>query len=350
MSSTYRVVVVDDSALMRQTVSDALSSIPGLEIVATAASGPEAVKLIAEHRPDIVSLDIELPGMNGLDVLRQTMRHNPTRIVLVSAHTTAGAETTIEGLALGALDFVPKPSIEEGVDVFRVRLRRTFRTALAAKLPQTDSAVPPVSSTQALPLRPTSLAVIASSTGGPQALFEFFSSFTRAPAFPIAVVQHMPPKFTAKMAERLNRAGPVAVSEADDGDRLRPATALIAPGHAHMEIHGDVVRLTDDAPVGGLRPRADITLATAVRQFGKNMTGMVMTGMGSDGLIGCRDAKRHGGQVITQDGPSSTVDGMPRAIRNAGLADRIGPPAFLAEVLEKTPAQIHGQITAASTG
>jgi two-component system chemotaxis response regulator CheB len=117
-----------------------------------------------------------------------------------------------------------------------------------------------------------------------------------------------------------------------------------------MEIHGDVVRLTDDAPVGGLRPRADITLATAVRQFGKNMTGMVMTGMGSDGLIGCRDAKRHGGQVITQDGPSSTVDGMPRAIRNAGLADRIGPPAFLAEVLEKTPAQIHGQITAASTG
>jgi two-component system, chemotaxis family, protein-glutamate methylesterase/glutaminase len=346
MSSTNRVVVVDDSALMRQTVSDALRSIRGLEIVATAASGPEAVKLIAEHRPDIVSLDIELPGMNGLDVLRQAMRSNPTRIVLVSAHTTAGAETTIEGLALGALDFVPKPSIEEGIDVFRVRLRRTFRAALSAKLPQFDSASPPASSTQASPLRPTSLAVIASSTGGPQALFEFFSSFTKAPAFPIAVVQHMPPKFTEKMAERLNRAGPISVSEAADGDRLRPSSALIAPGHAHMEIHGDTVHLTDDAPIGGLRPRADITLASAAERFGKNVTGMVMTGMGSDGLIGCRDVKRQGGQVIAQDGASSTVDGMPRAVRNAGLADRVGPPAFLAKVLERTPAQVHGQITA----
>ncbi len=347
MNATHRVVVVDDSALMRQTVSDALASIRGVEVVATAASGPEAVKVIAEHRPDIVSLDIELPGMNGLDVLEETMRRNPTRVVLVSAYTTDGAETTIEGLARGALDFVPKPSVEEGIDVFRVRLRRTFRAALAAKLPNSD--LPPDSPARAprpRPLRATAIAVIASSTGGPQALYEFFSSFTRPPAFPIAVVQHMPPKFTSKMAERLDRAGVIPVAEAADGDRLERGMALIAPGHAHLEILRDRVHLTDGEPVGGLRPRADIALTTAAQHYGRDVTGMVMTGMGTDGLLGCREVKRCGGQVIAQDGPSSTVDGMPRAIRNAGFAEQIGSPSFLAAVLEATPAYPLG-VTAA---
>jgi two-component system chemotaxis response regulator CheB len=324
---------------MRQTVSDALNSIRGVEVVATAASGPEAIKVIAEHRPDIVSLDIELPGMNGLDVLKETMRRNPTRVVLVSAYTTAGAETTIDGLALGALDFVPKPSAEEGIDVFRVRLRRTFRAALSAKLPQSGPDAPsPFPAARARPLRATAIAVVASSTGGPQALHVFFSSFTKAPAFPIAVVQHMPPKFTSKMAERLDRAGVISVAEAKDGDRLEGGMALIAPGHAHMEISGDRVRLTDGDPIGGLRPRADVTLSTAAEHYGKDVTGMVMTGMGTDGLLGCREIKRRGGQIIAQDGASSTVDGMPRAVRNAGMAEQVGPPGFLADVLEATPA------------
>lgn len=350
MSTPSRVVVVDDSALMRQTVSDSLNVIRDVEVVATAATGPEAVAVIAREQPDIVSLDIELPGMNGLDVLKETMRRNPTRVVLVSAHTTAGAETTIEGLALGALDFVPKPSVEEGIDVFRIRLRRTFRAALAAKLPQLGLATHQATTDEIKPLRPTALAVVASSTGGPQALYEFFSAFKRAPAFPIAVVQHMPPKFTAKMAQRLDRAGVVAVVEAADGDLLRRGSALVAPGHAHMEIDGDRVRLTDEAAVGGLRPRADIALTTAVRHYGKDVAGLVLTGMGTDGLIGCRDIKRSGGQVLAQDGPSSTVDGMPRAVRNAGIADRVGPPAFLAGVLEATQAQPRGLVTAGNRG
>ena len=339
MNTTSRVVVVDDSAMMRQTVSDALTAIRGVEIVAVAASGPEAVRVIAEYKPDIVSLDIELPGLNGLGVLQKTMQDNPTRVVLVSAHTTAGAETTIEGLALGALDFVPKPSATEGIDVFRVRLRRTFRAALAAKLPQPASATQAPTVGEIAPLRPTSLAVIASSTGGPQALHDFFSAFTKTPPFPIAVVQHMPPTFTAKMAERLDRIGVVPVAEAQDGDRLERGRALIAPGHAHLEIHGDRVRLSDSPPVGGLRPRADIAMTTAVEHYGEHMIAMVMTGMGTDGLIGCRDVKRSGGQIIAQDGPSSTVDGMPRAIRNAGIADRIGPPHVMARILEATPAE-----------
>jgi len=338
MSSTSRVVVVDDSAMMRQTVSDALRTIRGVDIVATAASGPEAVDVIAEHRPDIVSLDIELPGLNGLDVLRRTMKNNPTRVVLVSAHTTAGAETTIEGLSLGALDFVPKPSVDEGIDIFRVRLRRTFRAALAAKLP--TQGTPRETNTDTRPLRNTALMIVASSTGGPQALHEFFSAFKKPPRFPLAVVQHMPPKFTAKMAERLDRTGIISVKEAGDGDRLAAGTALVAPGTSHMEIHGEVVRLTDDAPIGGLRPRADVTMSSAIKVYQSHVAGLVLTGMGTDGLIGCRDIKRAGGQVIAQDSASATVDGMPRAIREAGIAERIGTPAALAKIVEATPLQL----------
>jgi two-component system chemotaxis response regulator CheB len=346
MTATNRVVVVDDSAMMRQTVSDALTSLPNVEVVATAASGPEAVKVIAEHKPDIVSLDIELPGLNGLGVLEKTMKDNPTRVVLVSAYTTAGAETTIEGLALGALDFVPKPSESEGIDVFRVRLRRTFRAALAAKLPQPAMDADTTGTVDTSALRATALAVVASSTGGPQALEEFFSAFTKTPAFPLAVVQHMPPKFTAKMAERLDRLGVLSVSEAADGDRLRPGLALVAPGHAHMEINGDRIRLTDDPPIGGLRPRADVALSSAVKHYGKDMTALVMTGMGTDGLLGCREVTRSGGQIIAQDGASATVDGMPRAIRNAGIADRVGRPYVMARTLQATPVHFGSLVTA----
>jgi two-component system chemotaxis response regulator CheB len=345
MTSTHRVVVVDDSSMMQRTVSDALRTLRGVEIVATAASGPEAVKVIAKERPDIVSLDIELPGLNGLEVLERTMKSNPTRVVLVSAHTTAGAETTIEGLALGALDFVPKPSVDEGIDIFRVRLRRTFRAALAAKLPlQANSSDIAVSDSS--PLRNTALTVVASSTGGPQALHEFFSTFEKAPRFPLAVVQHMPPTFTAKMAERLNRASVMTVKEAEDGDQLVAGTALVAPGDAHVEIHGDTVRLSDAEPIGGLRPRADITLSSAAKSYGAHVTGVVMTGMGTDGLVGCRDIKRSGGQVVAQDGPSSTVDGMPRAIRKADIADRVAAPATMAKILEATPLQLAGLVAA----
>ena len=188
--------------------------------------------------------------------------------------------------------------------------------------------------------------MIASSTGGPQALHDFFTTFTRAPAFPVVVVQHMPPKFTSKMAERLDRIGVVTVAEARDGDRLEPGKAFIAPGDAHMEICGDRVKLTHDAPIGGLRPRADVTLSTAVQHYGADMTGLVMTGMGTDGLIGCRDVKRSGGQIVAQDGPSSTVDGMPRAVRNAGIADRIASPRAMATILESTPIQLRSVTTA----
>ena len=333
MKRTYRVVVVDDSALMRQTVSDSLNSLRDVEVVATAASGPEAIAVIAEQKPDIVSLDIELPGMSGLEVLKHVMDHNPTGVVLVSAYTTAGAETTIEGLTLGALDFVPKPSIDEGLDVFRVRLRRTFRAALSAKLlPQT----PPEAASQeptTTSLRPTDLAIIASSTGGPGALQRLLSAFETPPAFPIVIVQHMPKTFTGKMAQRLNGVGPASVSEAGDGDELRAGHILVAPGANHIEIDKGVVRLTNDAPIGGLRPRADITLSSAAQSYGSGVTGIVLTGMGTDGLVGCRRIKRSGGQVIAQDQQSSTVDGMPRAVRDAGLADAVGDPAKIARAL-----------------
>jgi two-component system chemotaxis response regulator CheB len=336
MNQASRVVVVDDSAMMRNTVSDALRTIRGVEIVGVAASGPEALDVIEALKPDIVSLDIELPGLDGLAVLSQTMKRQPTRVVLVSAHTTAGAETTIEGLSLGALDFVPKPSVDEGLDTFKVRLRRTFRAALLAKVPFGEPEQAPAAEPVGT-LRPAGLAVVASSTGGPRALYDFFASLDTPPSVPLAVVQHMPPKFTATLATRLDGAGPTTVVEASDGESIEPGKAVIAPGSAHMEIGAGTVRLTDDPPIGGLRPRADVAMSSAVAHYGGHIVGVVMTGMGSDGLLGCRDIKRAGGQVIAQDGPSSTVDGMPQAIRNAGIADMTGPPATMAKMIAATP-------------
>lgn len=332
MTRISRVVVVDDSAMMRRTVSDVLAGIAGVEIVGEAASGPQAIEVIAGNRPDIVSLDIELPGLNGLAVLDHVMKESPTRVILVSSYTTRGAATTMEGLALGALDFVPKPSTEEGLDVFKIRLRHAFRSALRAKLPHLVAA-PDTGASAPKTLSRITLAVIASSTGGPRALNDFFSAFEVAPGYPIAVVQHMPPKFTQQMADRLDGIGPIRVSEAADGNPLRAGEALVAPGTSHMEIRGQHVYLTDEPPIGGLRPRADVTMQGAADSHGAGTLGVVLTGMGTDGLIGCRAIKQAGGQVVAQDGPSSTVDGMPAAIRRAGIADHAGPPAELGHLL-----------------
>jgi two-component system chemotaxis response regulator CheB len=342
MTAGSRVVVVDDSAMMRSAVIDALGGVRGVTVVGEAATGPEAIEAIASLRPDLVSLDIELPGFDGLEVLTRVMQRHPTKVILVSSYTTAGAETTLEGLARGAVDFVPKPSASEGIGIFNARMRRAFRSAQAAKTPVRPQANQPADSATA-DLRSARLAVIASSTGGPGALQQFFSAFATAPPIPMVVVQHMPPDFTRQMASRLDRIGPVRVAEAAAGDRLESGAALVAPGSAHVEITDGGVELSAEAPIGGLRPRADVTMRSAAHHYGADTVGVVMTGMGTDGLIGCREIRQAGGQVLAQDGPSSTVDGMPSAVRRAGLADHVGPPEAMARLLAAAAATTFGR-------
>lgn len=369
-------------------ITEALQGVPGISVIGQAGSGREGIRQIEALDPDIVSLDIELGDISGLDVLEHVMRTRPRRVVVVSSQTEAGADTTFRALALGAVDFVAKGRLDPGPDGFEARLRRTFEAARHARvLPsrsrqgdqrrtltaeqrlerarerrsaaqerrsaattparparparpvaaaRTSVAAPPrPGSGGAGSLRKPGLLLIASSTGGPPALQEFFATLTVKPAMPILLVQHMPEAFTARLASRLDQSGPTTVREATHGEAIQPGVALIAKGGRHLGVDGRTVSLLDTDPVGALKPRADITFQQAVDSFGGNLLAVVLTGMGDDGLIGCQAVARAGGQVLAQSGETSTVDGMPQKVRNAGLHLAEGSPAYLAALIDR---------------
>jgi two-component system, chemotaxis family, protein-glutamate methylesterase/glutaminase len=331
-----RVLVVDDARLVRRVIADTVTA-AGHEVVGEAGDGHDALRQARDTRPDLITLDIEMPGPNGIDVLRRVMASHPTKVVLVSSLTTAGADVTLEGLGLGAIDFVAKPSSASGLDEFRSRLEDTLAAVAAARL----SPVPARSTGPSRParspgsLRRPSLMVVASSTGGPTALARFFGAFHAAPSMPVLVVQHMPAHFTARLADRLDRTLPFPVCEASDSRPTRSGTVMIAPGDHHLGYRGGRVRLLDSPPIGRLRPAADVTLReVADSAIAAGTLVVVLTGMGKDGLEGARLIAAAGGQVVAQDADSSAVDGMPRAVREAGLARISGSPEHLASLVE----------------
>jgi two-component system, chemotaxis family, protein-glutamate methylesterase/glutaminase len=343
-----KILVVDDARMMRRVISDVVID-AGHEVVGEASNGTEAVMMAQRLKPDLITLDIEMPGMSGLDALRQVMKTQPTKVLLVSSLTTAGADITLEGLSLGAVDFVPKPSALTGLDGFTAHLADALKAAGFARLrttarPPTPTPTPtPTASRAQAPtpiaqrgsLRRPSLIVVASSTGGPDALTRFFAGFRSVPACPVLVVQHMPAEFTGRLAQRLDAALPFTVREAADGERTQPGTVLIAPGDRHLGYTGGRVRLLDSPPIGRLRPAADITLEeVAADAIGPRTLVVVLSGMGKDGLIGAQKVVGVGGQLIAQDAESCAVDGMPRTVREAGLAMVVGPPEALAANIE----------------
>lgn len=339
-----RVLIVDDSLFMRAAIAKTLAT-PQFEIAGQAKDGKDALAQIAKLRPDVVTMDFNMPGMNGADTVRELMRTQPTPVVMFSAHTKQGAKETFDALAAGAVDFVTKPAGEVSVDLTKIASeligklaaasQSRPRAAVAPSRPSGQIAVPSagVAPRAAVSLTGTStrVCVIAISTGGPAALSEVIPALPENLRLALVVVQHMPAGFTAALAERLDAASKVSVHEAQAGDRPMPGSVLIAPGDRHLEFdERGMVQLTDGPQVNGCRPAADVTMMSAAKVYGRRTLAMVMTGMGKDGAAGALAIKKVEGKTCAQDQQTSVIYGMPKAAVEAGAIDEVLPLADLA--------------------
>ncbi len=332
------VLVCDDSATIRGILTATLGADPELKVVGTAANGEACLAAIAATRPDIVLLDVEMPVMDGLAALREIRRRfGRLPVVMFSSLTERGAKVTVDALLAGANDYVTKPT---GLDPGEVadRIRTDIVGRIKALVPRAVAGGAARSAPQPpAPVRPPrpprgeriGCVVVAVSTGGPTALAEVLPAFVTECRVPVLVVQHMPAFFTAHLAERLAKTCGLPVQEAVDGSIVRPGEVLLAPGGRHLEIVGDAaqprVRLSDAPPENSCRPAADVLFRSAVRIWGAGTLGVVLTGMGRDGLAGARAIAAAGGGVIAQDEFSSVVWGMPGEVVRAGLADAVLP-------------------------
>jgi two-component system chemotaxis response regulator CheB len=340
-----RVLIVDDSLFMRAAIAKALAAGP-FDVVGQAKNGSDALAQIARLAPDVVTMDFNMPGMTGAETVRLVMQQRPTPVVMFSAHTRQGAKETLDALAAGAVDFVTKPAGEVSVDLSKIA-DELIRKLVAAAQARPRVAPPPApprssaSSSSAIRVMSTAasltspgtlprLCVIGISTGGPAALSELIPALPPDLRVAIIIVQHMPAGFTGPLAERLDAASQVSVSEARTGDRPLPGTVLIAPGDRHLELddRGAVV-LTDGPLVNGCRPAADVTMIAAARTYGRRALAIIMTGMGHDGRDGALAIKRAHGKTLAQDQASSVIYGMPKAAIDAGAIDEV---AALADI------------------
>jgi two-component system chemotaxis response regulator CheB len=331
--------VVDDSALMRQALSQMLARDPALEVVGTAADGYAARDKIRELDPDVLTLDVEMPRMDGLSFLEKLMRVHPMPVVMVSSRTEAGCATTLRALELGAVDFVTKPTcdLRQHLPAVAAEVIEKVKTAAAARVrPRPEPAGPPPTAGRPLPTAPPATHVLAvgASTGGTEALRVFLTALP-ADAPGIVIVQHMPEHFTRSFAERLDGVSTVRVREAADGDRVLTGHAMIAPGNHHLRLAREgaayLVRLSDEAPVNRHRPSVDVLFQSCAALAGPNAVGIIMTGMGDDGARGLAAMRAAGAATLAQDEASSVVFGMPRAAIELGAAERVLPLDRLAE-------------------
>jgi two-component system chemotaxis response regulator CheB len=332
-----RVLIVDDSATIRGLLSATLDADPELKVVGTAVNGKMGVDMIATAAPDIVLLDVEMPVLDGIGALKEIRRIAPKLpVVMFSSLTERGAKTTLDALLAGANDYAAKPAGLAAPDV-ATTIRDDVITKIKALVPRGMSHPRPA--TIPPPRRPSATreavrgVVIAVSTGGPTALADVLPAFTRDCPVPILIVQHMPAFFTAQLAERLTKITGTLVREAVDGTPLRAGDVILAPGGRHLSItatpSGVCPRLTDDPPENSCRPAADVLFRSAAKVWGAGTLGIVLTGMGRDGLAGCRAIVEAGGCVLAQDEFSSVVWGMPGEVARAGLADAVLPLAQL---------------------
>ena len=338
--SPVRVLIVDDSALARSVISRRLSADPEVLVVGQAANGEQALASLRDLKPDVITLDVQMPRMDGLAALGRIMAESPTPVVMLSSLTGDDTETTIKALELGAIDFFLKPAASSpaGFDGSGKSLVETVKMAAAVPRsrlgarPRQPQAVARPSVSAQRPLHhvrgslPRRAVVIGSSTGGPRALMDVVPHLPAELDAGYLLVQHMPPGFTKSLAERLRSASAIEVKEAATGDRIESGKALMAPGGFHMEVDASgVVSLTQAPPLHGVRPAVDVTMETAVRAFGAATVGVVLTGMGMDGARGCGLIKAAGGHVAVQDESTCAVYGMPKSVVDAGHADVVAP-------------------------
>jgi len=341
VNERIRVLVVDDSALMRKLIPTILGRDATIEVVGTAMDGAFALKKIEELRPDVVTLDLEMPRMDGMETLRLIMKSAPVPVILFSTHSKEGAYTTFKALALGAVDFVAKPQDAAigHLDTIADQLIEKIKVAKRAaghRLPAPVAAEAPIElGKKALSsIPPNRIIAIGISTGGPNALQFLLSQLPADFPSAILIVQHMPEGFTEMFAKSLDECSALDVQEARSGDLILAGRVLLCPGNRHMMVRrmprGDMVVLNDGAPVNGHRPSVDVLFHSVAQEFSLISVGILMTGMGDDGAIGLGAIKAAGGMTIAQSEESCVVSGMPRAAIAKGYANRIIPLDALA--------------------
>lgn len=349
-----RVLIVDDSAFMRKVISDLLQNEPQCKVIGIAKNGEEGLQKVQELQPDVVLLDIEMPIMNGLEMLEQLMKVNPVPVIIVSILAMEGAQTTIRALELGAVDFITKPT-----NIFRMN-QKTVKEEIVQKILMAATIQParlkglqsmqgPKKNTQInqrlMPLegkKTHGIVAIGVSTGGPRALQQVIPLIPKEIEASFLIVQHMPAGFTKSLAERLNQISQIRVKEAEEGDILQRGVAYIAPGDYHMQVEEHkvsnqyVIHLSKNPPVGGHRPSVDEMMRSLVDIRIKKMVGVIMTGMGSDGTKGMTHLKQKRNIfTIAQDEASCVVYGMPKAAVEAGIIDEIVPLDEIADKIVK---------------
>ncbi|HTZ18879.1 MAG TPA: chemotaxis response regulator protein-glutamate methylesterase [Dissulfurispiraceae bacterium] len=338
-----KILIVDDSAFMRNALTSMLSSDPEISIVGTARDGLEAIEKIASLHPDIVTMDVEMPRMDGLTALRHIMVKTPVPVIMLSSLTTDGAKVTLDALDLGAVDFIPKNLSELSLNIVKIKevlidrikqiakkgsirrpVRHSERAAIESKVVELHRVMPQRVTGE----RKTGIVAIGTSTGGPRALQEVITVLPKDFPVPIVIAQHMPPNFTGPFAERLNQQSSIEVKEAAEGDILKPGLVLLAPGRGHMKIVKkrtleSAVTISENREEFIYRPSVDALMLSVAECYPGRALGVILTGMGNDGLKGLTELKRSGGRVFAQNEQSCVVYGMPKAVVDAGIADKV---------------------------
>lgn len=336
-----RVMVVDDSPLVRKIASDILSSDPEIRVVATAASGEFALQKLEREHPDVITMDLEMPGMGGLRTIREIMLRRPLPVIVLSAYARRGAELSLQALEYGAVDFMLKPtsSLSGGIDDIARELIEKIKTAVGLTIK--EPAIPPAyrESGSGAGIKPKlqvlvnisgfELVAMGTSTGGPVALKNVLSRLPENFPIGIVVVQHMPPIFTSAFAERLNSTCSLSVKEAENEDAILPGHVLIAAGNYHMRVSRNGVNprvlLDQRELVSGHRPSVDVLMHSVAREYGAEAIGVIMTGMGKDGVAGIGELHKKGGYILAQDKESSVIFGMNGEVVCNGNADEVVP-------------------------
>jgi two-component system chemotaxis response regulator CheB len=356
LNAKIRVLVVDDSALMRKLIPQVLHRDPNIEVVGTAMDGEMGLKKISELHPHVVTLDLDMPRMDGIEMLRQITRKHHVPVIVFSAQTDRSASITLKALSLGAFDFVTKPqdAASGRIEHIAAEFALKIKVAAASGAPKMIITVPSAKRRErkstAMPNWPSRVVAIGISTGGPNALQYLFSQLPEDFPGCLLVVQHMPEGFTDMFARRLDESSAIEVKEAQSGDLLLAGRALICPGNRHMKVrrmeHGNIAILADQPRVNGHRPSVDVLFQSVAQEFGSNAIAVLMTGMGDDGAAGLGAVRTSGGLTLVQSPDSCVVDSMPRSAIERGFASRVVSLSNLSGVLqskcavERVPAEL----------
>ena len=344
---TIKVLIVDDSALIRSVMSEIVNSQPDMEVVATAPDPLVARELIKRHNPDVLTLDVEMPKMDGLDFLEKLMRLRPMPVLMVSSLTERGSEITMRALELGAIDFVTKPklSIQTGMREYTELIADKIRAASRARIKRMvpgSTPAPQLSALRSPLISSEKLIIIGASTGGTEAIREFLMQMpSDCPG--ILIAQHMPEGFTSSFAKRLDSLCKISVMESQGNERVLPGHAYIAPGHSHLLLSRSganyMTRIEQSPPVNRHRPSVDVLFRSAAQAAGKNAVGVILTGMGKDGAAGMLEMRQAGAWNVAQDEATCVVFGMPREAIAIGATHEVGP-------LQALPRMVMDQLAA----